>query len=164
MPTPFQTPYKYIFSRISIDGRGCWVWKNKLDPSGYATCSQERNGHGRAHSYTYKTFIGPIPAGLELDHLCRNRACVNPLHLEAVTHRVNVLRGISLSATQARQTHCKDGHEFSGENLSISKRGRRECITCRKEYNRLHNRANYVLRRTQYRLTADPKKLRSLRT
>ena len=89
-----------------------------------------------AHRVVYEILVGPIPVGLELDHLCRNRACVNPDHLEPVTTRTNLLRGYSPWACRARQTHCKRGHEFTPENTYGTGDGRRYCRTCRRAHHR----------------------------
>lgn len=87
-----------------------------------------------AHRVAYEWANGPVPDGHEMDHLCRNRFCVNPEHLEAVTHRENVLRGVSPVAMKARQTHCVGGHPLSGDNVRHmnfpgGKRERR-CMAC----------------------------------
>jgi len=84
----------------------------------------------RAHRLSYEELVTEIPSGLELDHLCRNPACVNPWHLEPVPHRVNVLRGVSPNAMRARQTECKRGHPLAGENLHVTREGYRRCKTC----------------------------------
>jgi len=89
-----------------------------------------------AHRWAYERWVGPIPAGLQLDHLCRNRLCVNPEHLEPVTCQENVLRGNGTAARLARVTHCPKGHEYTDENTYLYQRGRlgqyhRACRTCR---------------------------------
>lgn len=109
----------------------CWIWKAKLW-QGYGRfkfCGKDL----RAHRYAYETLKEPILAGLVLDHLCRNPCCVNPAHLEPVTQRTNILRGVGLAAQQVMQTHCKRGHELSGDNLIAHKLRRRirGCMTCK---------------------------------
>jgi len=117
---------------------GCWLW-----------IGAKANGYGRvafngkvagAHRVSYEMAHGPIPVGLQLDHLCRTRACVRPDHLEAVTCRENLLRGTGLVAVEVAKTHCPQGHPYSGDNLlySRTKRGGlcRVCRTCRDVRNR----------------------------
>lgn len=91
-----------------------------------------------AHRVAYEAFVGPIPAGLQIDHLCRVRACVNYRHLEAVTSQVNNLRGTGLASENAGKTHCPRGHPLVGDNLRPSElaRGRRVCLTCNRERRR----------------------------
>ncbi|MEV4271931.1 HNH endonuclease signature motif containing protein [Micromonospora aurantiaca (nom. illeg.)] len=83
-----------------------------------------------AHRIAYEMKRGPVPDGLELDHLCRNRRCVRPAHLEPVTRRTNLLRGETIPARLAERTHCRHGHEFTPEN-TYQWRGSRFCRTCR---------------------------------
>ena len=103
----------------------CWIWTGKLNRDGYGPTSTRRAMYRRAK--------GSIPDGYELDHLCRVRACMNPDHLEPVTRRENVLRGTSFAAVNAAKTHCKNGHELSGENVHIRPSGWRACRTCKRE-------------------------------
>jgi hypothetical protein len=107
---------------------GCWEWT-----------AARHNGHGffnvggrttTAHRVSYEQIVGPIPDGLQLDHLCRNRGCVNPMHLEPVTCGENLARGETINAINAAKTHCPQGHPYSGENLKITPQGFRECKEC----------------------------------
>jgi hypothetical protein len=110
---------------------GCWQWTGFVDKNtGYGGFWFERRPIP-AHRASYTLFKGPIPIGLEIDHLCRNRPCVNPEHLEAVTKKVNVLRGEGLSAVHKRKTHCIRGHLLSGENMRQDKWGR-VCRKCKR--------------------------------
>jgi len=101
--------------------QGCWVWQRHTDKDGYG----KWRGNG-AHRFAHVAFIGEIPPGLQIDHLCRNRACVNPWHMEVVTKAVNQKRGLSGDLT----THCVRGHELNGSNLGTNKRGARVCRKC----------------------------------
>jgi HNH endonuclease len=113
----------------------CWVWTGRRNSEDYGRLSVE--GHGeRAHRFGYALLVGPIPTGLVLDHLCRNTLCVNPAHLEPVTDRVNVLRGIGPTAQHARATHCVRGHPLSGANLYLNPEGERRCRICKREDDR----------------------------
>ena len=106
----------------------CWGWRGHRDRRGYGVV--DRGGVKRpAHRVAYELHVGAIPEGLTLDHLCRNRGCVNPAHLEAVTSGENVLRGESPTAINARKTHCIRGHALIPENLYPRKYGR-QCKLC----------------------------------
>lgn len=116
---------------ISVDENGCWNWTGYKSPKGYALTRFDGTTK-KAHRVIYELLKGPIPEGLQPDHLCRNRGCVNPDHIEPVTHRTNVLRGIGLTAQNAKKTHCQNGHPLSGENLYVTPNGRRQCQVCKK--------------------------------
>lgn len=118
---------------------GCWLWD----------AAYGRDGYGRfwvagkmecAHRWVYEHYIGLIPDGLQLDHLCRVPSCVNPYHLEPVTSQENTLRGVSPPAVNLDKTHCIRGHEFTVENTRIHSRGWRICRSCDRE--RWHDRAS----------------------
>lgn len=133
-------------SRFARADDGCWLWTGRLNNMGYGVF-----GIGRriflAHRVAHELFKGPIPAGLSVDHVCHNsaagcpgglecshRRCVNPDHLEAVSHRTNMLRApLTATGINHRKTHCaKAGHPLSGSNLYLSPRGERQCRACRK--------------------------------
>jgi hypothetical protein len=112
---------------------GCWLWTGATTPSASGPYSAFRGNAGNisAHRYAYQALVGTVPDGLELDHLCRNTLCVNPAHLEPVSHQVNILRGTGCSARNARRTHCPQGHEYTPEN-TYSRPGKteRQCRVC----------------------------------
>lgn len=121
-----------------VDRSGdCWVWTGAIDPYGYGRIGLGRRGDGvgLTHRVTYEHFIGPISPGLDLDHLCRNRACCNPEHLEPVERIENVARGLRAKGYGEREfTHCKRGHPFTPENTIKTTRQRRcrECVRQRR--------------------------------
>lgn len=129
-------------SRIAYEpNSGCWIWTAAEKSTGYGQFWLNGEYRG-AHRVSYEFYKGKIPDGLQLDHLCRVSLCVNPDHLEAVTLRENVLRGIGPSAINARKTHCKRGHEFTPENTAIRgpKKTHRYCRECDRKRTREYNK------------------------
>lgn len=115
----------------------CWVWIAGKTGSGYGAFGIGHAEIDLAHRWCYRLLVGPIPDGLELDHLCRNRACVRPDHLEPVTHGSNMRRSpIVPSTINAGKAFCDQGHEFTPENTRITTAGTRECKECRREITR----------------------------
>lgn len=108
---------------------GCHILESQPMALGYSQLSVEGK-HWYGHRLAYTLKYGDIPAGMVIDHLCRNRRCVNPDHLEVVSRAENVLRGESLNAQNARKTHCKYGHEFTEANTYRCKNGTRQCKRC----------------------------------
>ncbi len=145
-----------LFGHIHISttrfykGEPCWEWTGRLMKKGkYGTTSyvhperhKQMSNYG-VHRLMYELFVGAIPADLEIDHLCRVRHCCNPVHLEAVPPKVNVLRGTSFAATNAVKTHCLQGHPLNDDNLILdrqrTKAGKhtgavmRVCRECRRQ-------------------------------
>ena len=119
-----------------FNGSACWVWTAFKHPDGYGAFWAAAGKMVRAHRWVYANLEGPILEGLELDHLCRNRACVNPDHLEPVDHRVNVQRGLTsalrpLGQIGARGSLCVNGHAYGVANIFVTSAGYRECRQCR---------------------------------
>lgn len=139
-PMPFKSTLPLRFWRkVNAHPSGCWFWQ-----------AVRNNGYGRfhvsygvsvyAHRAAYESLRGPIPTGLQIDHLCRNQACVNPRHMEAVTNRDNTIRGVGRAAYLAALTHCQRGHPFDIFNTYQYPSGRRQCRECRRyrEKNRIN--------------------------
>lgn len=117
--------------KYDVQPGGCWLWTGAIGKTGYAVFRY--NGKAaNAHRVSYTHHVGPVPEGLDLDHLCRVRHCVNPAHLEPVTRRVNLSRGIRPGRYQAAKTHCPKGHPYDAANTSMDG-GSRRCLTCHRE-------------------------------
>ena len=146
LPIPVLEPSAkaYFLNRYKVDENGCWIWQGKPMPNGYGQFMYKKRKLAQ-HRVSYTIHKGPIPDGLTIDHLCRNRICGNPDHLEAVTNKVNSLRGVSPWAVLARRTHCSKGHEFTPENLTFRADGYRRCKACDRELRKnIYRRKNNV--------------------
>lgn len=120
-----------LSERIDVDESGCWLWIGALSHDGYGRVGYRGFSSDYAHRAVYEDLVGPIPDGLECDHLCRVRNCVNPSHIEPVTRRENVMRSpICKTAINARKTHCVHGHPLDEENTYSGVRNKRECRAC----------------------------------
>lgn len=128
-----------FWPRVEVTKK-CWEWQGAKTPRGYGYLQVDRKRQ-YAHRIAYILAFGKCQDGLVFDHLCRNRACVNPNHLELVTNRVNILRGEAPPAVWAARTHCNFGHELNDQNL-IKSRAYRQCRTCRSIENKKHRDKN----------------------
>ena len=111
-----------------VVGDGCWTWDGYVATTGYG-----KYGHAYAHRISYSLFRGDLPSGIaeQVDHLCRNRLCARPSHLELVPQRLNILRGESASARNAVKTHCPQGHSYDDHGFT-NNRGQRQCRPCKR--------------------------------
>src|SRR5450631_2878208 len=154
------------FEAKVVRGDGCWEWTGTHNQDGYALMAVVSTRAVRkfmvAHRYAYETEVGAVLEGMELDHLCRNRGCVNPAHVEPVTHQVNVKRGrvaetnrehvhraqVAAAASWRARTHCPSGHEYNDVNTYITPKGHRLCRPCHaaRELERYHSRRQRLRR------------------
>lgn len=131
LPSELQSRIVVVHCPVPDIG-DCWLWTGFVNKkTGYGQVWWNKEAH-RTHRLIFQLSRKTIPEGMTLDHLCRVRSCCNPDHLEAVTHRENILRGIGVAAIHAKQTHCVSGHEFTPENTYTRPNGLgRDCKTCR---------------------------------
>ena len=140
LPTRFQ-------SKVRVADNGCWLWM-AAKINGYGRYGQGRGRHVAAHRFSYETLIGAIPSGLEIDHLCLTKHCVNPAHLEPVTHSENIRRAFvngqakgqaqptkGLKMVERRNSHCPQGHDLSVHGLEKPGHGWR-CKLCHRDRER----------------------------
>ena len=131
---------------VAVEALGqCWIWKGCTAAGGYGAFWMPPHSIS-AHRAAYLIYVGAVPPGFDLDHLCRVHSCVNPSHLEPVTRRENLLRGETVTARNAAKTHCHAGHPFDVANTEtvFTRRGTptRRCITCRREWAAARYRTN----------------------
>jgi hypothetical protein len=128
-----------FWAKTAVQPRGCIDWIGVHNGSGYGqffsgrTTEAGKKRMDYAHRWLYEQVVGPIPSGMELDHLCRRPCCVNPFHVEVVTPRINKLRGNGVAARNAAVTHCPQGHAYDEQNTYRSKKGSRICRRCARE-------------------------------
>ncbi len=121
--------------KVDVRDGACWIWQGSRNDRGYGKVLLNNPRLIYAHRLAHLALVGPIPSGAEIDHLCRNPPCVNPEHLEAVSHTTNVRRGESVAASRARalaRTHCRRGHEMTDQNKVLRVNGTYDCRTCRR--------------------------------
>lgn len=137
------TPAERFWAKVNKT-ESCWLWSGPKMRNGYGYFHESPiRRHASAHRFSYELAHGSIPAGLQIDHLCRVALCVNPSHLEAVTSRENTMRGLNFAAANARKTHCTYGHEFTEANTYRDRQRRRYCRMC-------------ILRRSRARFLVPP--------
>ena len=149
MPLKPMDFWPRFWSKVDKNGpNGCWIWTDALSKSGYAYIRSGSRTFPVCHRLSYEKMVGPIPSGMVLDHLCNNKACVNPSHLQPTTPKENVLRANSWSGRNHAKQFCPRGHPLSGDNLSLGqlRRGRRVCRTCFNAWQRNHRQPTGVWR------------------
>lgn len=128
-----------IYRNIVVAPNGCWIYTGHISkPTGYGLFLLKHNGQAKcipAHRASYEAFVGPIQDGLQIDHLCRERSCVNWRHLEPVTRSVNQSR-------KPRTTHCREGHPYAGGNAKVAKNGYRRCRICLAAWRKINDTSN----------------------
>jgi len=142
MPKVLRAQIQRFSEKTRVVG-DCIEWTGTIDKYGYGQFRPTGGSNMGAHRWSYEYHVGPIPEGLQIDHVCRNRKCVNPEHLEPVTARENLFRSpIAPAALNAAKTHCLRNHPLSGENLYLHPNsGRRGCRECRRMNDRQRKQA-----------------------
>jgi hypothetical protein len=129
-----------FWGKVNKISSGCWLWIGSKNNMGYGWF-WDGTKNVTAHRYSLMLHGIPMPLGLECDHTCHNRACVNPSHIELVPHIVNIQRGINMGQANKAKTHCPLGHPYSLENTLVGHNGYRYCRTCRHRQNKIYRDA-----------------------
>ncbi|MFF7837586.1 HNH endonuclease signature motif containing protein [Streptomyces ossamyceticus] len=142
VPNPTPTPEvgdhrlpTRFWTKVKVDEVGCWLWIAALNRNGYGRFMDSNKITRAAHRVAYEALIAAIPEGLQLDHLCRVRHCVNPMHTEPVTQTENLRRGETITAKAAAAMRCPKDHPYSGDNLYVNPKGHRSCRQCTRDRN-----------------------------
>jgi len=138
LPDLRPTDVARFWTKVAMaEPRACWPWRGTLTSTGYG---EFRFGYQnyKAHRISYEFMVGPVPEGLQLDHLCRNKSCVNPGHLEPVTSQENTVRMVPYLDLP---THCPQGHEYTTDNTYMERGRKRKCRTCHRENMRRYRQA-----------------------
>lgn len=141
-----RTTADRFLDKVSIPSpsiNSCWLWTGAIGKGGYGNLRADKR-YLNAHKWAYEHWVGPVPDGLHLDHLCRVRNCVNPAHLEAVTRAENLRRGRRGTNGKEKLTHCPHGHPYSGDNLRIARSGQRVCRECSRKWSAANNERRRV--------------------
>jgi hypothetical protein len=137
--TSRKSPEERFWKYVKKNDIGCWLWIGSISTHGYGQLSVNKRPVF-AHRFSYELHKGKIPTGLDIDHLCRVRKCVNPQHLEAVTRRVNISRGNGPVAIAVKTGKCSRGHVFDESNTYVAPSGKRRCRKCHTGRQRGYNR------------------------
>lgn len=129
-------PVDRFAEKVALTENGCLEWIAGINGPGYGTFAAGGGRTVMAHRWSYEHHVGPIPSGHDIDHLCRNRKCVHPDHLEPVTTSENLFRAVGMGQANASKTHCPAGHPYSDDNVYVSpnRPSNRLCRTCRREH------------------------------
>jgi hypothetical protein len=130
-------------AKFTCANSGCWEWHSTLNGNGYGRywSGGAQGAWLMAHRFAYEALVGPIPDGLDIDHLCRNRICVNPAHMEPVTRRENTRRGENHVARYMESDHCAHGHLLAGDNVMRRSDGSRRCRECKRAWDRANRKS-----------------------
>ena len=131
-----KTTHRQFWEKIEHGSDECWQWSGGKAKNGYGLCHDATRKTQYAHRYAYEELVGPIPHQHDIDHLCHNRLCVNVAHLEPVTRKENLYRGL----TSRRVVTCPQGHAYADENLYVNAKGWRFCRTCHRERERIRRK------------------------